>query len=115
MNRSEQFYFLMYRITLLLVFSGTNVASSSNAGLFSETSESDSMGQPAGNYFDEDFSQFRRIRYNNRGLPVGVGVGLWAVPFPVDCDEDGRNELLVGCGGRPYNGIFLFDGGDSKK
>ncbi len=115
MNRCEQFYFLMYTITLLLVFSGTNVASSSNAGLFSETSDSDSTGQPTGNNFDEDFSQLTRIRYNNPGLTVDLGVGLWAVPFPVDYDEDGRNELLVGSGGRPYNGIFLFNGADSKK
>src|SRR5690625_4737934 len=90
MNRSEQFYFLMYTITLLLVFSGTNVASSSNAGLFSETSDSDSTGQPTGNNFEEDFSQLTRIRYNNPGLTVDLGVGLWAVPFPVDYDEDGK-------------------------
>src|SRR5690625_391259 len=106
--------FLMYTITLLLVFSGTNVASSSNAGLFSETSDSDSTGQPTGNNFDEDFSQLTRIRYNNPGLTVDLGVGLWYVPFHLDYDEYVRNVLLDSSSRRPYIVIFLFNGAYSK-
>lgn len=54
--------------------------------------------------------QLSRIKYNNPGLRVDLGVGLWAVPLPADVTGDGHNELLVGSGGRPYNGIFLFEG-----
>lgn len=54
--------------------------------------------------------QLSRIEYNNPGLTVDLGVGLWAVPFPADVTGDGRNELMVGSGGTPYNGIFLFEG-----
>lgn len=54
--------------------------------------------------------QLERLRYNNPGLEVDLGVGLWGIPFPVDYDGDGRQDLLVGSGGKPYNGIFRFEG-----
>lgn len=50
-----------------------------------------------------------RIKYNNPGLKVDLGVGLWAVPVPVDFTGDGKPDLLVGSGGRPYNGIYYFE------
>ena len=38
-----------------------------------------------------------RIKYNNPGLKVDLGVGLWAWPMPVDWDKDGDLDLLVDC------------------
>lgn len=55
-----------------------------------------------------------RISYNNPELTVDLGVGLWATPFPVDYTGNGQNDLLVGSGGRPYNGIFHFIGISGK-
>jgi len=37
----------------------------------------------------------KRMRYNNPGLVVDLGVGLWPVPVPMDYDEDGDNDLIV--------------------
>ncbi|MEK7753770.1 MAG: VCBS repeat-containing protein, partial [Acidobacteriota bacterium] len=50
------------------------------------------------------------------GARVGYGrptrgrlsVGLWAYPAPIDFDQDGRMDLIVGCTDRPSNGIYLF-------
>lgn len=56
-----------------------------------------------------------RIRYNHPGLLVDLGVGLWAVPFPVDFTGNGQNDLLVGSGGKPYNGIYHFEGVSENK
>ncbi len=54
-------------------------------------------------------SGLTRIKYNNPGLIVDLGVGLWAVPVPADFTGDGNPDLLVGSGGRPYNGIYYFE------
>ncbi len=51
----------------------------------------------------------RRLSYNNPGLIVDLGVGLWAVPLPMDYDGDGDYDLVVGCGDKPYNGIYFFE------
>ena len=59
---------------------------------------------------EDEPNKLTRIRYNNPDLLVDLGVGLWAVPFPVDYTGNGQNDLLVGSGGRPYNGIFHFKG-----
>lgn len=59
---------------------------------------------------NEDDNKLTRISYRNPDLLVDLGVGLWAVPFPVDYTGNGQNDLLVGSGGRPYNGIFYFEG-----
>lgn len=64
---------------------------------------------------DENGSRLTRVSYNNPDLLVDLGVGLWAVPFPVDFTGNGQNDLLVGSGGRPYNGIFHFEGVSNKK
>ena len=50
-----------------------------------------------------------RIKYDNPGLVVDLGVGLWAWPLPMDYDEDGDNDLLVSCPDEPYNGIYFFE------
>ena len=51
----------------------------------------------------------QRIKYNNPGLVVDLGVGLWAWPIPMDYDSDGDNDLLVSCPDKPYNGIYFFE------
>lgn len=39
---------------------------------------------------------------------VGVAVGLWGNPIPVDYDGDGLNDLLLSCPDTPYKGIYFF-------
>ena len=49
------------------------------------------------------------LRYNNPGLSVDLGVGLWAWPVPFDADQDGDYDLLVACPDKPSNGIWFFE------
>ncbi len=51
----------------------------------------------------------QRIKYNNPGLVVDLGVGLWAWPVPWDVDNDGDHDLIVVCPDKPYNGTYLFE------
>ncbi|MUH34666.1 VCBS repeat-containing protein [Zobellia amurskyensis] len=53
--------------------------------------------------------KFERLAYNNPGLEVDLGVGLWASPLPMDYDNDGDYDLLVSCNDVPFNGIFFFE------
>ena len=57
-----------------------------------------------------------RVKYNNPGLVVDLGVGLWAWPLPMDYDSDGDYDLVVSCPDKPYNGIYFFEntGGNIK-
>ncbi|MEN8227872.1 MAG: FG-GAP-like repeat-containing protein [Bacteroidota bacterium] len=50
-----------------------------------------------------------RLKHNNPGLIVDLGVGLWANPVPVDWDRDGDTDLLVSTSDKPSNGIYLFE------
>ena len=50
-----------------------------------------------------------RLRYNNPGLVVDLGVGLWANPFPLDWDNDGDTDLLVSTTDKPSNGLYFFE------
>ena len=54
-----------------------------------------------------------RISYNNSGLKVDLGVGLWAWPLPMDYDEDGESDLLVGAPGVEANKgrVYVLLGG----
>ncbi|MCC6682759.1 MAG: VCBS repeat-containing protein [Phycisphaeraceae bacterium] len=52
-------------------------------------------------------SEITILRYNNPGLVVDLGVGLWGVPLPMDYDDDGQVDILVGWGRRPP-GINLY-------
>lgn len=58
-----------------------------------------------------------RLKYNNPGLIVDLGVGLWAWPVPCDADGDGDYDLIVSCPDKPYNGTYLFEnpGGSDEK
>ena len=49
-----------------------------------------------------------RLKYNNPGLAVDLGVGLWAFPLPMDFDGDGKLDLVVSCPDKPYNGTYVF-------
>jgi hypothetical protein len=49
------------------------------------------------------------LKYNNPGLIVDLGVGLWAWPIPCDADGDGDFDLLVSCPDKPSNGIWFFE------
>lgn len=50
-----------------------------------------------------------QLKYNNPGLTVDLGVGLWAWPVPCDADVDGDFDLIVSCPDKPSNGIWLFE------
>ena len=52
---------------------------------------------------------FTHIEYNNAGLVVDLGVGLWAQPLPMDYDNDGDNDLVVATADKPYNGTYFFE------
>lgn len=49
-----------------------------------------------------------RLKYNDPGLLVDLGVGLWAWPLPMDHDGDGLFDLIVACTDKPYNGTYVF-------
>jgi hypothetical protein len=49
------------------------------------------------------------LKYNNPGLIVDLGVGLWAWPIPWDVNNDGKTDLLVACPDKPSNGVWYFE------
>ena len=49
------------------------------------------------------------LSYNNPGLVVDLGVGLWAWPLPMDYDDDGDYDLVVSCPDKPSNGFYFFE------
>ena len=55
------------------------------------------------------------VKYNNPDAIVDLGVGLWAQPFPMDFDGDGKIDLVVSCSGTPYNGIYFFKNSSGGK
>ncbi len=60
--------------------------------------------------------KLERMKYNNPGLVVDLGVGLWGWPLPLDYDMDGDLDLVVSCSDVPYNGTYFFEnpGGNAK-
>ena len=55
------------------------------------------------------------LAYNNSGLIVDLGVGLWAWPIPWDVDQDGDFDLIVSCPDKPSNGIWYFENQQGNK
>jgi predicted neuraminidase len=53
--------------------------------------------------------KLNELAYNNPGLVVDLGVGLWAWPLPMDYDDDGDMDLLVSCPDKPSNGVYFFE------
>lgn len=49
------------------------------------------------------------IDYDNPGLVVDLGVGLWAWPVVHDANNDGRPDLFVVAGSSPYRGAYYFE------
>ncbi|MDP4285587.1 MAG: VCBS repeat-containing protein [Bacteroidota bacterium] len=56
-----------------------------------------------------------RLQFQNPGLPVDLGVGLWPYPLPMDYDQDGDMDLVVSSGGFPYNGLYFFENTSGDK
>ena len=54
-------------------------------------------------------NELTRLKYNNPGLTVDLGVGLWAWPIPMDVNGDGFTDLIVVCDDKPYNGTYVFE------
>ena len=66
--------------------------------------------------FPGSAQELTRLSYNNPGLTVDLGVGLWAWPLPMDFDGDGRLDLVVNCPDKPSNGTYFFEAtADSAK
>lgn len=67
--------------------------------------------------FSTSASDLAPLHYNNPGLAVDLGVGLWSAPIPYDADGDGDFDLIVVCHDKPYQGTFLFENasGDTAK
>jgi len=57
----------------------------------------------------EELPQSQPLAYNNPGLVVDLGVGLWAAPFPMDFDGDGDPDLMVACADKPRDAIYFFE------
>ena len=56
-----------------------------------------------------------RIKYNNPGLAVDLGVGLWPVLVPMDYDGDGDNDLVIAVTQDVPDGyIYFFENPDGK-
>lgn len=58
---------------------------------------------------DDTEYKLQPLKYNNPGLVVDLGVGLWAWPMPVDYDQDGDFDLLVACPDKPSRGVYFFE------
>lgn len=54
-------------------------------------------------------AELEKLKYNNPGLVVDLGVGLWSWPIPCDADGDGDFDLIVSCPDKPSNGIWFFE------
>jgi len=53
--------------------------------------------------------RFERVKQNNPGLIVDLGVGLWGWPVPCDRNGDGLSDLIVIAGSSPYRGTYYFE------
>lgn len=62
----------------------------------------------ATNLWAQEDASCKEVGYNNEGLVVDLGVGLWGIPIPTDYDGDGLTDLLVSCPDKPYKGLYYF-------
>jgi hypothetical protein len=62
-------------------------------------------------------TELTQLPFNNPGLAVDLGVGLWAWPVVCDADGDGDYDLVVSCPDKPSNGVWFFENttGDTAK
>ncbi len=67
------------------------------------------VSQSDSNAADAIEDKLLQLSYNNPGLVVDLGVGLWAYPMPLDYDGDGDMDLLVGCPDKPTSGTYYFE------
>ncbi|SHF32262.1 Repeat domain-containing protein [Mariniphaga anaerophila] len=58
---------------------------------------------------ENESADFELLKYNNPGLVVDLGVGLWGWPLPMDYDNDGDMDLVVSCPDTPFNGTYFFE------
>jgi len=72
------------------------------------------QGEKASDTVLTNSPKFERLKYNNPNLVVDLGVGLWALPLPMDYDNDGDFDLLVSCNDVPFNGIYFFENKSGK-
>lgn len=49
-----------------------------------------------------------RITFGRSNVRGKLAVGLWAHPAPLDMNNDGNIDMVVGCPDRPSNGIWYF-------
>ena len=89
-----------------------------NATALAQTPPSTAATQPLLSFDELEFNnqevartvgRVPKLAYNNPGLLVDVGVGLWASPMPVDYNRDGLMDLMVVCTGLPSNGVYFFE------
>jgi hypothetical protein len=60
-------------------------------------------------------AKLQPLKYNNPGLTVDLGVGLWATAVPVARGNSGVNDLFIICAGKPKGGVFRFDNAYNRK
>lgn len=81
--------------------------------LFSDSTAADKLAAADKDKADKDKAveefKLQPLSYNNPGLVVDLGVGLWAFPLPFDYDGDGDMDLLVSCPDAPSNGLYYFE------
>ncbi len=54
-------------------------------------------------------SKLERMKYNNPGLVVDLGAGLWAWPLPMDVNGDGWMDMVINEEDVPYNGVYVYE------
>ena len=59
-------------------------------------------------------SQFQVVSFNHPGLVVDLGVGLWALPIPMDSDGDDDHDLFVVTSNKTSPGLYLFENKEGK-
>ena len=56
----------------------------------------------------EGLPEARLVMYNNPGLHVPLGMGLWVNPLPYDYDADGVPDMVISMHDAPTRGVYVF-------